>query len=244
MDENGIKKHIQHYYSMFYKNQQRCKVPIKQGKDLAAALGYPLALLDFIPEGLWAAFAPCGNPLPHLAPEPSDSILNLGCGAAVDSFALLETVKTALRIVNLDLVPGVLREGSSLGSRTRGASRTLHWICGDGDNLPFSAASFDWVIVNGVLNLFPRKLPVLKEINRVLSPGGTLVVADLCSTAPLPDYFRQEKDAWAWCMSGAESQESLLSLFHAAGFQETQSRSFQEDDMFQRMVFSCRKMLN
>lgn len=245
VDRGAIKRHIQAYYRGLFQNGQRCSIPIQQGRNLAAALGYPLAALDFIPADRWSAFAPCGNPLPHLTPAAEDRILNLGCGAAIDSFALAARCGDSLEIVNLDAVFDILQQGAALQQRaaTRAGLRRLRWICADGQTLPFAANCFDWVVLNGVLNLFPDTAAILKEISRVLQPSGTLAGADLCCTAPLPDYFAHEKDAWAWCMSGAVTPSTLASLFHEAGFQEVVIEPQEEADMFQRILFVGRKQL-
>jgi arsenite methyltransferase len=47
-----------------------------------------------------------------------------------------------------------------------------------GEVLPFSDNEFDVVISNGVFNLIPDKAALLKEVSRVLKPGGRLMLAD------------------------------------------------------------------
>lgn len=47
-----------------------------------------------------------------------------------------------------------------------------------GEALPFADRSFDVVISSGALNLMPDKQAALSEIERVLKPGGRLMVAD------------------------------------------------------------------
>jgi len=117
----------------------------------------------------------------------------------------------------------------------------LHWVCGDGDQLPFQPESFQWVIMNGVLNLFPDKASLLKEVSRILSPAGQLVGADLCTEGPLPDYFHEERDAWAWCMSGACTEDRLCGLLQEAGLEEIRLHGEEDCDMFHRVTFCGRK---
>src|SRR5512143_3110594 len=90
MDPNSIKHHIRDYYAgLFAKGRTApAALPIRSGKPLAAELGYPMDSLGLLPDELWNLFAPCGNPLPHLQCACGQRVLNLGCGAGIDSLAL------------------------------------------------------------------------------------------------------------------------------------------------------------
>lgn len=244
-DNGAIKSHVRGYYADLYGNKQACRVPIQKGKRLAEALGYPLDLLDFIPQSHWERFFPCGNPLQRVHPSAGERILNLGCGAAIDSLALWVLYGKAVQVVSMDVVLGVLQKASKLAGSSllamESSGQGLSWICADGEQLPFQAGAFHWVILNGVFNLFPDKASLLHEISRILSPAGQLVATDLCIEAPLPDYFHQERDAWAWCMSGACTEEQLGGLLSEEGFEEIQVSHEEEADMFHRISFCCRK---
>ncbi len=202
---------------------------------------------ELIPSSLWQRFYPCGNPLPAIKPNPHDRILNLGSGAGVDAFMLMLTQSLPLHLINLDVVEAILHQGSHAcatltpGSRGPVPTSTMDWVCGDALDLPFADATLHWVILNGVLNLFPSKGTVLMEIGRVLIPGGTLVGADLCCTEPLPGYFEEELDAWAWCMSGACTKADLEELFLQTGFSEVTLSAAEPLDQFYRLTFAARK---
>lgn len=231
-----MKKHICLFYEKIYRGNAAGKQPVPTGKHLASELGYPVSVLDSIPGELWKNFFPCGNPLPYLRPIPGDLVLNLGCGAGVDSLALMLDRGDGFGIVNLDIVYHVLLKAS-------GTARLLfpgpgpEWICADAEALPFVKGSFRWVILNGVLNLFSDKSKLVSELSRVVASGGIVAGADLCRTAPLPGYFREEPDAWAWCMSGALTEEELTAAFTSAGFRRTAFSPEKLDEFFDRAVF-------
>ncbi len=251
MNGEELKTHIREYYGTLFDREKRHSLPIKTGRALAEELGYPLEILDgVIPvtSTYWDWFVPCGNLPAHVRPRPGDRLLNLGCGAAVDSFAILagrgssESRPVApVAIVNMDVVFSILYKARDCGSLAGLPAEALLWACGDGNALPFRERSFDWVLMNGVFNLFSDKVEVLDEVLRVMKPGGRLAAADLCSTGPLPDYFGEEPDAWAWCMSGSRTESDLSAMLENAGFVQVRLSREETGDMFHRVVFTAEK---
>lgn len=240
MQDLEIKRHVQKYYSKLFQDKHPRRLPIKTGKTLAEFLGYPVSLLPSISEDYWERFLPCGNPFPLLHLRSGDRLLNLGCGAAIDSFLIQAKHGCSVEVVNLDIVFSILQRASSSVLANSHAD-TLRWVCGDGESLPLWGESFGWILMNGALNLFPKKTTVLREIWRALKPSGFLIGADLCAQSSLPDSFRQEKDAWAWCMSGACTENELTRLFKSSGFGRIILIREEEEDLFYRAIFSCQK---
>ncbi|MGD9503832.1 MAG: methyltransferase domain-containing protein [Syntrophobacteraceae bacterium] len=245
MEPMEIKAHVARYYAALYAEHARgvrpcASLPIKTGKDLALELGYPVATLSaFLHESYWNSFLPCGNLLRCIDIAPGSRALNLGCGAAVDSFALAALHGPDIEIVGMDVVADIVGMAKKEGTRLGGAR--LLWACGDGEHLPFRGGSFDWVLMNGVLNLFPDKTAALRETRRVLKPSGRLACADLFAAEALPGYFAEEPDAWAWCMSGASTKRDVAAMMDAAGFGALRWTEEEEGDLFTRAVFSCRR---
>jgi SAM-dependent methyltransferase len=242
MDPDTIKKHVQHYYTQLFARGRTVPitVPIASGRRLAMELGYPQSLCDRIPNHLWDLFAACGNPLPYLDGLDGQWVLNLGCGVGIDTLALT-VAHPDMHVVSLDVVWNVLHEGLSGTSGRSQPSRNLHWVCGDAIELPFSAQCFDAAFLNGVFNLFADKRALLGELRRVLKPRSQLLIADLCSEAPLPDHFLEEADAWAWCMSGALTLIELQDLLHQEGFDSITVQEKEGSEEFFRIVVTSRQ---
>lgn len=248
MNDASIKTHVRKYYTDLFQRRsghRAAGLPIATGKDLAELLGYCPEVLSFVPEKYWDDFLPCGNPLAHIEAVPGDRILNLGCGVGVDTLSLLMAKGSSVQIVSLDVVFGAVQKASALMSccRTPGSELPARasCVCADAEVLPFQPNSFNSIIMNGVFNLFPDKISLLEEINRVLKPDGSLVVADLCCAVSLPDYFHEEWDSWAWCMNGACTEEDLMDLLRKARFEKIRLVREEEKDMLYRVIFSCRK---
>jgi ubiquinone/menaquinone biosynthesis C-methylase UbiE len=95
--------------------------------------------------------------------------LDVGTGAGALALALAPLVR---EVVGVDVVPELLAE-----ARAR-APANLTLVEADGRALPFEAGSFDLVCSARTLHHTTRPELVVAEMNRVLRPGGTMLVAD------------------------------------------------------------------
>jgi len=82
------------------------------------------------------------------------------------------------------------------------------------------AASVDLVISNCVLNLVAddHKPQLVKEIYRVLRPGGRVAISDIVSDRAVPQSMKQDPDLWSGCISGAFEESEFANAFATAGF--------------------------
>ncbi len=80
--------------------------------------------------------------------------------------------------------------------------------------------SVDLVISNCVLNLVgdAEKQQLVREIFRVLKPGGRVAISDIISDEAVPQHLKDDPDLWSGCLSGAFQEREFLSTFAAAGF--------------------------
>lgn len=104
--------------------------------------------------------------------RPGDRILDLGCGTGP---VLCELRRSGLDAVGLDYSPDMLAHARArLASQGLDASGLEQ---GDCRNTPWPAASFDIVVCLGVISYVENYDPVLAEIDRLLKPGGTLLIS-------------------------------------------------------------------
>jgi SAM-dependent methyltransferase len=99
-----------------------------------------------------------------------DKVLDVGCGTGVLAREALRRVGREGQIVGLDLNEGML----AVAARTEPG---IEWRRGDAASLPFEDAGFDVAVSQFALMYFPDRMASLREMWRILAPGGRLAVA-------------------------------------------------------------------
>jgi ubiquinone/menaquinone biosynthesis C-methylase UbiE len=98
-------------------------------------------------------------------------VLDVGCGQGID---LVEYANAGARATGIDLTP---RHVELARSHVEALELTATVVHGDAEHLPFQDSSFDFVSSNGVLHHTPDMPAALREIRRVLRPGGETRIA-------------------------------------------------------------------
>ena len=160
------------------------------GRVLAERLGYPGDLLNAMPAVAVEAFAGVSN-LAVSAPIPAGArVLDLGCGAGLDSLIVARRVGPRGRVVGIDFSQAMLARARQ-GATACGLEVTF--TRGDAEHLPLDAASVDVVLVNGIFNLNPARAAIFQELARVVRPDGSAYSAELVlqEAVSKPDHFTE-----------------------------------------------------
>ncbi len=146
------------------------------GRTGLEGLKYDPEILNALPDNVLASYCGVGNPFSLGPINRGDVILDIGCGAGVDTIISAMMAGPTGKAVGIDIVPEMLQRATSNLDMTD--LKNVTFMKTSGEDLPFPDAEFDAVISNGVINLIPDKSALLREIKRILKPGGRLMVAD------------------------------------------------------------------
>ncbi|WP_241828244.1 bifunctional demethylmenaquinone methyltransferase/2-methoxy-6-polyprenyl-1,4-benzoquinol methylase UbiE [Lacinutrix venerupis] len=115
-----------------------------------------------------------------------DTVLDIATGTGDLAINLAET--SATKIVGLDISSGMLEVGKNkIAAKKLG--HKIEMIIGDSENMPFEDNSFDAITVAFGVRNFETLEKGLKDILRVLKPGGTFVILETSVPTKFP--FKQ-----------------------------------------------------
>ena len=168
-----------------------------------------------------------------LAPRPGERILDLAAGTAVST---VELARSGAWCVAADFSLGMLRAG---------AGRDVPKVAGDAMKLPFADASFDAATISFGLRNVQDTAAGLREMARVVKPGGRLAVVEF-STPVFPPFralymnylmralpkiatsVSSNPDAYVYLAESIRKhppQEELQAMMQAAGFARCSHRN-------------------
>ncbi len=156
-----------------------------------------------------------------LPTRPGDAFLDVACGPGIVTVALARRVR---RAVGCDVTPKMLERAGAEAAREGAVG--VEFVAGDATALPFPDGSFDGAVTRFSLHHIPHPVRVLREMARVVRPGGTVAAADhLTSVRGPAAAWHQEierlRDPSHWaCLTGP----GLVRLGERAGLELLVSR--------------------
>ena len=164
------------------------------GRPLARMLEYADEWLEGIPETSIESFAGTGNPFSLGELRAGERVVDVGCGAGIDSLIAAKKVGPDGRVIGVDMTPSMLEKARRAAVETGLAN--VEFKEGYGEALPVEDGWADVVISNGVLNLMPDKTAALQEMSRVLKPDGRLQIGDILVQKAVPESAKRKIDLW------------------------------------------------
>lgn len=158
-------------------------------------LGYDPGEVDSLPSATVDSFAGTGNPFMMGLLTEGERVIDVGCGAGLDTLLAARRVGPRGTVLGIDMTPAMVEK-----ARTSAAAMGLANVevkLGYAESLPVEDGWADVIISNGVFNLCPDKLGVMREFARVLKPGGRLQIADIVVHHEVPLSAKEDVALWS-----------------------------------------------
>lgn len=167
-----------------------------------------------------------------------DRVLDVACGTGTATRAAAARTGPASAAVGLDIAPGMLSVARSL-------SPQLDWHHGSVDRLPFDDGSFDRVLCQFGLMFFADTAAAIREMLRVLRPGGRLAIAVWDRLERNPGFADKVEILEQTAGTGAADalrapfclgdRERLCALAGAAGMRELEANTHRGEARFRSL---------
>lgn len=188
-----IRAGVQHAYSAAAENPQ-AEHPFPVGRLFAESLGYSPEMLADIPAAAIDAFAGVSNVAVFADIPPGATVLDLGCGAGLDSLIAARRVGPTGKIIGIDFSEAMLVRARQAAAEA--GINPIEFRLADAENLPLDDASIDVALVNGIFNLNPMRDAIFRELARVVRPDRFIYAAELILCEPLPPETLANETNW------------------------------------------------
>lgn len=220
LDEDNQRRSVQRYYGEVLSSSADLKTSACCPPETLPA--YLRDILAEIHPQVQDRFYGCGSPIPPAL--EGATVLDLGCGSGRDCYLLSKLVGPGGRVIGVDMTSEQLEiaqryrhyHAAKFGYRFSNVELIL------GDIADLAAAgiandSVDLVVSNCVINLAPDKGAVLREVFRVLKPGGELYFSDVFADRRIPTPLAGDPVLFGECLAGALYIEDFRRLLALAG---------------------------
>ena len=143
-------------------------------------------------------------------------VLELGCGTGNLWLENLERIPPGWQITLSDQSKGMVEQARSSLDGQRPFQFEV--IDAQSASFPLESGNFDAVIANHMLYHLADRPTAFSEIRRVLKPGGRILISDLISDHPTPDFLIQNMDALVGCLP--VQKDEYVGQLLAAGLEE------------------------
>jgi len=231
-EENGCcdttKEQVQEYYGKTLQKSEDLKTNACCTGDIYPP--YVKEALKLIHDEVHTRYYGCGLTIPnHLKGK---KVLDLGSGAGRDCYALSHIVGEEGEVVGVDMTDEQLDVANAhieyhrekFGHKKSNV-RFLKGEIEKLDLLDLPDNYFDVIVSNCVINLSTDKEAVLKEVYRILKPGGEMFFSDVYSDRRVPKHLVNDPVLYGECLSGALYWNDFLNLSKKTGFHDPRQYS-------------------
>ncbi len=168
--------------------------PFPVGREFAQSLGYPAELLAQFPAAAVDAFAGVSNVAIFADIPLGATVLDLGCGAGLDSLIAARRTGPGGRVIGVDFSQSMLQRAGQAVAEMGLVNVKFRQAAAEA--LPLDNASIDVALVNGIFNLNPARDCIFQELARVMRPGGSVYAAEIILRELLPPEVQESEANW------------------------------------------------
>lgn len=184
---------------------------------------YVRRAMSGIHEEVASRYYGCGLVIPAML--DGLKVLDLGCGAGRDVYALAKLVGPTGHVTGVDMTNeqlAVARKYQDWHAKEAGFdkpnTRFLHGYLEKLDELDLEPGSFDVIVSNCVINLCTDKPAVFRAAHKLLKPGGEIYFSDVYADRRMPESLVNDPVLYGECLSGALYWNDYNAMVKAAGF--------------------------
>ena len=164
----------------------------------------------------------CGVPTAVADLREGETVLDLGSGGGADVLISARRVGPAGKAIGLDMTDEMLELARR--NAAEAGVENVKFAKGYIEDMPLPDASVDVVISNCVINLSADKRQVMREVARVLKPGGRLAVSDIIADPDMDEATRADMRQWTGCIAGALTRQDFEDALAEAGLTDVEIR--------------------
>ncbi len=193
-----------------------CCGPTLEVNDSFGSTLYTTQEQGELPAEAVAASLGCGNPTAVADLRPGERVLDLGSGGGIDVLLSARRVGEHGFAYGVDMTDEMLALAKD--NVDKAGVTNVEFLKGTIEDVPLPDASVNVVISNCVINLSTDKPSVLKEMFRVLTPGGRIGISDVVADDDLSPGDRAERGTYVGCIAGALTRAEYLEGLAGVGF--------------------------
>jgi SAM-dependent methyltransferase len=211
---NSVRDEVRKHYADIARSSSSCC-----GGDVSCGSGdifYDPNLIAAVPADISNFSLGCGDPITFAGIQPGETVLDLGSGGGLDCFLAAKKTGPSGHVIGVDMTPEMLLKARTAAERM--GVTNVEFREGYLEALPVDDGTVDLVISNCVVNLSPDKPQVIREVFRVLKPGGRISISDTVTQGEISEELRRNMDAWSACVSGSLDVKVYEAELAKAGF--------------------------
>ena len=225
MLEKAIKEKVKERYGKIAQigNSESCCAPTEccgsseviSAVQMAKNIGYDAKELEAVPESSILGVG-CGAPVNFADIKEGEVVVDIGSGGGIDVFISANKVKDSGKVFGIDMTDEMLEKARN--NAKQNGFTNVEFKKGDIERgIPIEDSAADVVISNCVINLTLDKVAAFREIYRILTSNGRMVISDLVTSEEV-DSESVNSEAWCSCIDGALTKENYIESIRKAGF--------------------------